>query len=153
MYSPRLGVSMWTLEDLSFYAIPTIPKSWSVPAIVRQLNLFASQLYIRTYEEYVSLCSFLGLYSHPPDDHMEVACDGFVSPPNRAKSDSVMIQASPFTASPVAFLRMVMAMGRKGQSFTTSHLGMILNGELISREHFYSSSMYKVRNRYWSMTS
>lgn len=136
VYSPRLSVSVRTLEDLSFCAVPAVPKSRSSTATARLLNLFAGQLYIRTYEEYESLCSFLGLSSHPPGDHIEVACDGFISPPNRAKSDSIMVRACPFTTSPVAFLRMVIALRRKGQSFTNSHFGMILNGELISREHF-----------------
>jgi hypothetical protein len=124
------------LEDLSFCAVPAVPQSWSTPTIVRELNLFAGQLYIRTYEEYESLCIFLGLCSQPPDDHMEVACDGFITPPNKPQSDFVIARACPFITSPVAFLRIVIALRRKGQSFTASHFGMILNGELLSREHF-----------------
>jgi hypothetical protein len=134
MYSPRLSVSVRTLEDLSFCAIPAVPESWSTPTIVRELNLFAGQLYIRTYDEYESLCSFLGLCSQPPDDHMKVACDGFITSPSQ--SDSVTTRTCPFTISPVAFLKIVMALRRRGQSFAASHFGMILNGELISREHF-----------------
>ena len=129
-------MSVRTLEDLSFCAVPAVPESWSTPAITKQLNLFAGQLYIRTYEEYKSLCGFLGLCSQPPDDHMEVACDGFITPPNRFQSDVIMAPTCPFMISPVAFLRIFMALRRKGQSFTASHFGRILNGELISREHF-----------------
>jgi hypothetical protein len=136
VYSPRLSVSVRTLEDLSFCAVPAVPESWSTPAIAKQLNLFAGQLYIRTYEEYESLCGFLGLCSQPPDDRMEVACDGFITPPNRSRSDVIMAPTCPFMISPVAFLRIFMALRRKGQSFTASHFGRILNGELISREHF-----------------
>ena len=136
VYSPRLSVSVRTLEDLSFCAVPAVPESWSTPAIVKQLNLFAGQLYIRTYEEYESLCSFLGLCSQPPDDHMEVAYDGFITPPNRSRSGLIMPSTCPFMISPVAFLRTFMALRRKGQSFAASHFGKILNGELISREHF-----------------
>jgi hypothetical protein len=136
VYSPRLNVSARTLEDLSFCAIPALPESWSAPHIVRQLNLFAGQLYIRNYEEYVLLCGFLGLCSEPPDDHIEVARDGFISPQDRALSNSVMLRECPFTTSPVAFLRMIIALRRKGQSFAMSHFGMILNGELIARDTF-----------------
>jgi hypothetical protein len=136
VYSPRLSVSVRTLEDLSFCAVPAVPAAWSTPAIVKQLNLFAGQLYIRTYEEYESLCGFLGLCSQPPNDHMKVACDGFITPPNRSQSDVVIAPACPFITSPVAFLRIFIALRRKGQSFTASHFGRILNGELISREHF-----------------
>ncbi len=78
----------------------------------------------------------MGLSSEPPDDQMEVARDGFINPPDRALSKSLILQDCPFTTSPVAFLRVIMAFRRKGQSFAMSHLGMILNGERISREQF-----------------
>jgi hypothetical protein len=136
VYYPRLSVSVRTLDDLSFCAVPAVPGSWSAPAIVKQLNLFAGQLYIRSYEEYESLCGFLGLCSQPPDDHTEVACDGFITPPNISRSDIIIAPMCPFMISPVAFLRIFIALRRKGQSFTASHFGRILNGELISREHF-----------------
>jgi hypothetical protein len=82
------------------------------------------------------MCGFLGLCSEPPDNHIEVARDGFISPQDRALSNSVMLRECPFTTTPVAFLRMIMALRRKGQSFAMSHFGMILNGELIAREQF-----------------
>jgi hypothetical protein len=136
VYSPRLSVSVRTLEDLSFCAVPAVPESWSTPAIVKQLNLFAGQLYIRTYEEYKSLYGFLGLCSQPPDDYIEVVYNGFITPPNRFRSGIIIAPIYPFMISPVAFLRTLIALRRKGQSFTTSHFGRILNGELISRDHF-----------------
>ncbi len=137
VYSPRLNVSARTLEDLSFCTIPAISEPWSAPRMVRQLNLFAGQLYIRNYEDYVSLCGFLGLCSKPPIDHIEVARNGFISPQGRADlSESVMFRECPFTTSPVAFLRTILAIRRKGQSFAMSHFGMLLNGELITREQF-----------------
>jgi len=136
LYSPRLNFSVRTLEDLSFCTVPAVHESWSPPHIIRQLNLFAGQLYIKNYEEYRLLCDFLGLCSEPPDDQMEVARDGFINPPDRALSKSLILQDCPFTTSPVAFLRMIMALRRKGQSFAISHLGMILNGDRISREQF-----------------
>ena len=143
VYSPRLSLSVRSLEDLSFCSIPAIPESWSItPTLVSQLNLFAGQLYIRNYEEYASLCSFLGLCSRPPDDGMEVACDGFINLSTSVESepDAGMVpvrESCPFTRSPVNFVRMVIALRRKGQGFTTSHLGKILNGELILADHFY----------------
>jgi len=73
---------------------------------------------------------------------MEVACDGFINPSTSVKSqpDASMVPAEescPFTRSPVNFVRMVITLRRKGQGFTTSHLGKVLNGELILAEHFY----------------
>ncbi len=38
--------------------------------------------------------------------------------------------------SPVGFLRILMALRRKGQSFEKSHFGRILHGELLVGEQF-----------------
>lgn len=38
--------------------------------------------------------------------------------------------------SPIPFLKALFAMRRKGQGFAKSHLGRILNGELLRYEHF-----------------
>lgn len=135
-YSPRPSVSVRTLEDLSFCAVPAVPQSLPDPDVIRHLNLFAGQLYIQDFGEYMMLCEFLGLCSQPPDDSVQVACDGFISPTSRANSERAMIRVCPFTASPVAFLRMIIALRRKGQSFSSSHFGKILNGELIGRNEF-----------------
>jgi hypothetical protein len=73
VYSPSLSLSVRSLEDLSFYSIPAVPKSWSItPTLLLQLNLLAGQLYIQNYGEYASLCSFLELCFRSPDDGMEV---------------------------------------------------------------------------------
>ena len=136
MYSPRLNCSIRPLEDLSFCAIPPVPKTCSTPAIVNHLNLFAGQLYIRNYDDYKSLCSFLGLCSSIPDHQTKIACDGFVSLANRALLDPDWNLACPFETSPTAFIRAVTAFRRKGQSTNVSHIGRILNGELVSRHQF-----------------
>lgn len=47
-----------------------------------------------------------------------------------------MASTCPFTTSPVAFLRALTALRRKGQSFAQSHLGRILRVELIAPELF-----------------
>jgi hypothetical protein len=136
VYTPRLNFSVRTLEDLSFCAIPPVPQTWSTPVVAHQLNLFAGQLYIRNYEDYTSLCDFLGLCSSVPNDQTKIACDGFISLANRAFLGRDWQLECPFETSPVAFLRLVTAFRRKGQSTTVSHIGRILNGELVSRQQF-----------------
>ncbi len=136
VYSPRVSVSVRSLEDLSFCAIPAVPKCWPNPPFAMLLNLFAGQLYLRSYGEYLSVCRFLGLGFRPPSEQTEVACDGFISPTSRPGFDAVMERECPFTISPVEFLRILMALRRKGQSFQKSHLGRILGGELLVREEF-----------------
>lgn len=136
VYSPRVSASVQTIEDLSFCATPAVPTSWRLPSFVMQLNLFAGQLYLRNYEEYLLVCRFLGLCSRPPYEKIQVACDGFISLESRLDFDAIMERECKFTISPVGFLRMLMAMRRKGQNFQRSHIGRILHGELLSREDF-----------------
>jgi hypothetical protein len=132
LYSPRLTVSMRSFEHLSFCVPPTALQLRPDPSIIRQLNIFAGQLYIQSYEDYELVCAFLGLCSHPPGDHITVGCDGFINLADRLD----IVHECPFTTSPVAFVRMIIELRRKGQSFATSHLGRILNGELIVRKDF-----------------
>ena len=136
VYSPRVIVSMRTLEDLSFCTIPALPRCRPIPHFTMLLNLFAGQLYLKSHEEYLSLCRFLGLAFRPPYEHTEVACDGFISPTGRPGFDAVMERECPFTTSPVGFLRILMTLRRKEQSSQKSHLGRILQGQLLAREEF-----------------
>ena len=125
VYSPHLVVSARPLGDLSFCSVPTV-EPWPRSELIQQLDLFAGQLYFLAYEEYVSLCNFLGLCSERPDndDGREVACDGFTTGTSR------------FVTSPVPFIRMIMAFRRKGQSFAVSHMGSMLRGDLLARNRF-----------------
>ena len=109
-------MSARTLEDLSFGAVPVFPATWSIPSVVTQLNLFAGQLYLRSYEEYEIVCRFLGLCCRAPGPGVKAACDSFIEPDSRVRSDSALIRGCSFTTSPVAFLRTLMALRRKGQT-------------------------------------
>ncbi len=76
VYTPRLSLANPTLEDLSFCAVPPLPIDWVAPPVGTQINLFAGQLYLRNYEEYLGLCRFLGLCFRAPGDNIMVAVDG-----------------------------------------------------------------------------
>ena len=136
VYSPRVSISGRTLGDLSFCAIPATPKYFLHPLFLILLNLFSGQLYLKNYEEYISVCRFLGLGFRPPDEQTQVASDAFISPTSRPAFDAIMERNCPFTVSPVGFLRILMALRRKGQSFQKSHMGRILHGDLLAREEF-----------------
>ena|SRR5690606_13195642 len=49
---------------------------------------------------------------------------------------------SPFTDSPVGFLRELVVMRRKGLSFDKSHLGKILSGDMVSAKDFEVEGVY-----------
>ncbi|KAF3484464.1 uncharacterized protein GIQ15_03788 [Arthroderma uncinatum] len=137
VYSPRISASTPSMEDLTAFTIPAVSTSPLKPAITMQLNLFAGQLYLRQHEEYLLLCRFLGLTSCAPNDNgVKVHGDGFVDPASRATFDGVMATECRFTRSPIPFLKILLNLRRKGQSLGRSHLGWILNGELISVGEF-----------------
>jgi len=104
--------------------------------ICRQLNIFSGQLYIQSLEEYKALCCFLGLSLQRQNGTIKVAPDGFISPASRALSKSAALRDCRFSTSQVAFVAKIMAMRRKGQGITVSHMGRILNGELLLEKDF-----------------
>jgi hypothetical protein len=136
VYSPRVNQSMRTLEDLSFCAIPPVREDWKLGPLTLPLNLFAGQLYLQTYDEYLAACRFLGLCFRAPEGPSQALTDGFVVPAHRQAYDEAMKRECRFEASPVEFLRRLMTMRRKGQSFHRSHIGRILMQELLAEHHF-----------------
>lgn len=134
VYSPRVSKSVRTLEDLSFCAIPATSNGLPNCPVILQLNIFAGQLYLQTYDEYLALCRFLGLCFFPPPDQVEVASDGFINPVCRSEFDKVMAEQCSFKFSPIGFLRMLVAIRRNGQDCPKSHVGRMLQGELLARE-------------------
>ncbi|MCJ1386870.1 hypothetical protein MMC17_009998 [Xylographa soralifera] len=140
VYSPRAHLSARSLDNLSFCTVPAVPAYYfSDPLLSRHtmhLNLFAGQLYLKTYEEYISLCRFLGLAYRKPGATVEVGYDGYVDVLFRPEFDELMATDCPFHSSPVSTLRAMIAMRRKGQSFRRSHLGRLLRAELLTETDF-----------------
>ena len=136
VYSPRVSVSTRPFDDLCFAAVPAVEQCPLDPFHIRELNLFAGQLYLNSYEKYLSMCRLLGLCMRPPDEHTKVACDGFISPASRSECDSIMARECPFATSPVAFLSNLIAIRRNGKNFQKSHMGRILYGELLGQDQF-----------------
>ncbi|KAK6582330.1 hypothetical protein PZA11_004738 [Diplocarpon coronariae] len=139
VYTPRLSLANDTLENLASCAIPPLPLGWVAPHICIQIGLFAGQLYLRNTAEYLNLCRFLGLCYKSPDDRVRVAIDGFVDAADRANLEPMMARVCNFKISPIPLLRLLFAMRRKGQGSASSHLGRMLNGELLREEHFLDS--------------
>ena len=151
VYSPRTHLSGRSMEDLSFCAIPAVPARYFIDSLLlhytMHLNLFAGQLYLKTYEDYISICRFLGLAYRAPKEVVEVGYDGYIDQPYRREFDKLMAEDCPFKSSPVPFLRALIAMRRKGQSFRRSHVGRMLRGELLTEEDFSGNEMGKLTIR------
>ena len=100
-YLPRPSLTFEYMEDLKTYSVPAVPANWEAPQdLVMQLNLFAGQLYLRSYDEYKRVCRYIGLaYVANEDQEMAVPPDGFVGRRKYSECE--------FKASPVAFLARV----------------------------------------------
>jgi hypothetical protein len=136
MYAPRPNLTFRSMEDLTMYTIPALPVGWVAPRrLILQLNLFAGQLYLRSYSEYTELCGFLGLaYEANTSNETDIGIDGFVGMSN-TNHDCV------FTESPVPFLKALVTQIRRGcQDIGRTDIGRILAGELLERGDFTGSA-------------
>ncbi|KAL2261316.1 hypothetical protein VTK26DRAFT_4409 [Humicola hyalothermophila] len=134
-YLPRTSLSFRSLEDLSLYTVPARAQSpLAAPPreLIMQLNLFAGQLYLRSYDEYVRLCRYLGLSFRENDGDEDVAADGFVGRRGGRGYDRCE-----FETSPVAFLAVLCKRIRRDcLDIERTHLGRILAGEILRERDF-----------------
>lgn len=128
IYSPRSNQSYKPLDSLDLY---TIGESFNLVIsrdLIAQLNLFAGQLYFQSYEEYVEMCDFLGLASVATQEGQTVQSDGFIIPPSGKWK---------LRESPVRFLKdLVVRVRREGEGIDKSHLGRMLEGEILDKSVF-----------------
>ncbi|GAB1314704.1 ubiquitinyl hydrolase 1 [Madurella fahalii] len=129
-YLPRPSLTFRTMEDLDTYVVPAAATGRAVPReSVMQLNLFAGQLYLRCYREYLRLCRHLGLAHAANNKDDVIAPNGFIGK-----------QAYPeceFDASPVAFLDdMYKKIRNDGVGIDKTHMGRIFAGDILTFDDF-----------------
>ncbi|KAH6623091.1 hypothetical protein F5144DRAFT_623147 [Chaetomium tenue] len=132
-YLPRSSLSFDSLEDLAVYTVPAVEDPPAPPPeLVTQLNLFAGQLYLRSYAEYVRLCRYLGLSYRENEGDEEIAADGFVG---RAGGEGY--EYCGFESSPVGFLNVLFKRIRRDcLDIEKTHMGRILAGEILRERDF-----------------
>ncbi|KAJ5054924.1 uncharacterized protein L3040_001186 [Drepanopeziza brunnea f. sp. 'multigermtubi'] len=80
--------------------------------------------------------SFPGNYGQSTMSGVNVSSDGWVSPESRVKQDDAAAQICKFNSSPIDFLRLIISFRRLDQTFSISHMGKIVNGELLMTMDF-----------------
>ncbi|EEP79027.1 predicted protein [Uncinocarpus reesii 1704] len=137
IFAPRITKSMRSFDDLDFYNIPSEPQRKVSPQELRLLRLFAGQLYLSSAEEYQELCQFLGVWSgldtRPSHQDTKITVDGYVSPSSRAEMGW---KNCPFVHNPLPYINALLGARRRGQDFSKSHMGQIVQGLLLQREDF-----------------
>ncbi len=143
VYSPRTSRNMRSFEDLQSFMLPhRDPAPVIPPNIINELNLFAGQLYFASRLAYEEACEMLALYLKDVPDNVNlppgaIDATGFVRSPN---ARAVLgIQRAQFDDNPVAFLRKLTELRRKGQGFLPTHLGQVLHAREVPDEEFLVS--------------
>ena len=103
VYEPRVTRAMSSVDSTAVIPLSEATQNWLrlSAGLRRQLHLFAGQLYINTYQEYLELLT------------------GF---------PSMMVN--------LAFLKEWIGIRRRGQNFSQTHIGRIVNGWSLQPEDF-----------------
>ncbi|KAH7176975.1 hypothetical protein EDB81DRAFT_898494, partial [Dactylonectria macrodidyma] len=135
LYAPRTNLGFQRLDRLSLYTVPPRATNVQIPKhLTVYLNLFAGQLYISSFEEYVSICDILGLAWDPSDDSIALDPDGFIP---QGLTEGRMINKSALTKSPVKFLKALMTNIRQNcETIEKTHMGKILDGMILQDDEF-----------------
>ncbi|KAF8475089.1 hypothetical protein BDZ91DRAFT_675137 [Kalaharituber pfeilii] len=145
IYAPRAQRVAPTFEDLTYAAIPALPHRWvegfpSRGQLMIQLNLFAGQLFFDSYTAYARTCGFLGIFLRREQKHLpcEVQTDGFRQGYRKDESTgtSVINSEIAFQKSPVAFVRSLAEVRRKGMKFGATHLGLLVHRKELERSEW-----------------
>ncbi|KAJ9617111.1 hypothetical protein H2200_000832 [Cladophialophora chaetospira] len=135
-YQARTSRGMPPFDGLTYCTTPESAKPLRFPAQgIAMLNLFAGQLYFSSFRHYKEFCTLTGLYDgeRPLPHRRQVADDNFVSPLCR-KSNGW--KECTFSSSPVSWIKAFIDMRRLGIEWSHTHVGRVLNGQILRREEF-----------------
>lgn len=144
LYSARPSQEIKPLDELDLYTIPPLPnkhRRTPIPLHLKvQLNIFAGQLYFKSSAEYVEACKILRLLWKEAMEGTKIGADGFIHSSN-SQEISRIIDTSTFSESPVQFLKVFLSKTRRDcQSINKTHLGRMLDGDLLQYKDFDGDS-------------
>lgn len=137
MYAPRTAKDMCSFSKLDFLTVgqPRSPLQVS-PEAIRDLEIFSGSLYFDSFAEYQSVCQFFGFKTDKlldiPQD--AITSEGFVS--KEARTQAQWPVHCPFTTSPLPFLKAWYSIRTKGQGFSQSHIGSIVEARRLTEDRF-----------------
>ena len=132
VYTHRISKYMRPADDLMFYSILAVPDSWTPPQdLIDQLNVFAGQLYLRDHESYLRLRRFLGICEKDLPKSAATAIRRNLITPGVLKEIGNTSKDSPLPS-----VMMLLAIRRRGLPFSATHMGKILQGQVLTEEDF-----------------
>ncbi|KAG7408180.1 hypothetical protein Forpe1208_v012432 [Fusarium oxysporum f. sp. rapae] len=134
LYSSRVNLGFESLDHLNLFTIPQKDHDNIPRRLITQLNVFAGQLYLSSYSDYVQVCDSLGLAWKAPDESIALGPDGFLPPNSTGSSFS---NKSGLSRSPVGFLKVLMSIIRQEcELIGRTHMGRILEGVRLHEEEW-----------------
>jgi hypothetical protein len=131
VYAPRTSQRMKPSDDLQLYSIPSLPSNWTPPwALIDQLNVFAGQLYLRDYPSYLRVSRFLGVPTKELSNGTAIQRNLFNIPGSFEEMEIT------FLGSPLPSVMALLAIRSRGRPFTQTHMGKILQGQLLTEKDF-----------------
>ncbi|KAK5400772.1 hypothetical protein LTR06_011264 [Exophiala xenobiotica] len=137
-YAPRPNLGVRSLDGLDLYTISGMLALPRLPLrLIVQLNLFAGQLYLSSFREYVELCTTLGLAWQTIEGEAVIAADGFII----RSDDPGKASICGFRESPIPFLRAHMTKIRRNcEEIDRTHMGALLDGHILRPSDFGEST-------------
>ncbi|KAM0708220.1 hypothetical protein Q7P35_004870 [Cladosporium inversicolor] len=131
-YKPRSNAGYKPLDKLDLFTASANQSPPVIPGYLSsQLRLFAGQLYISTYDDYLEICRFLGLSAMLLTSTMEaegwkVGSDGFILRDEKGRTGG----SSGLTKSPMNFFKILMSKVRmNGNGISKTDMGRLLEGK------------------------
>ncbi|KAE8139417.1 hypothetical protein BDV38DRAFT_291452 [Aspergillus pseudotamarii] len=122
LYAPRSNLGLKPLDKLDLYNVSgEVTNALCIPrGFIIELNLFAGQLHLTSYGEYVE----------PMGEDSLAATDSFIL--HRDKNNRTERLASTFRQSPIKFLNFLTSqIRRKSEGIDKTHMGKIFNGIIL----------------------
>ncbi|KAL1895128.1 hypothetical protein Cpir12675_003400 [Ceratocystis pirilliformis] len=157
LYSPRVNFGLPSLDNLDLLVISAnakhkylLPMTKDVaPHLIRELNLFAGQIYMSSFDEYLAICNYLGLTTEPTREGEDIAIDGFINRDMQGRVGG----GSLFFKSPVPFFQRVMSLRRGNARILHSHMGAVLSTRILTQRDFEKPDMANFASRESSQVS
>ncbi|XEU95815.1 hypothetical protein FSHL1_001100 [Fusarium sambucinum] len=140
VYSAPITRKMLQFNDMNFHSIPPLPLSWKAPIWLQiELGVYSGRLYFE-WEEYLSMCTLLGIQEGTPENGVEADGEGpedEVSREDGQVSEPVVCEQKQLVQTPLTFLQEWLAVRRRGQDFAHSPMGFVSQGKRLQEDHIF----------------
>ncbi|KXJ86074.1 hypothetical protein Micbo1qcDRAFT_219949 [Microdochium bolleyi] len=128
LYAPLLDRSLHSLDRLDLYTVPAQPAGLAVPPqVILELDLFAGQLYFKTFGEFQALCEYIRVQPPPAPTGAIGSSETGIEEGSSGEGRSNL----------VGLLNIIMMKIRRDcETIDKTHTGKALDGRLLGEDDF-----------------